>query len=251
MSEPKSIILTGASRGIGLAIARFLLGEGHRMFLVARSEEPLQKLKGEFERQVEFLAADLSDFEVGSKVVSLALKAFSRIDALIINHGTLSPVTRIADCDPKEWRAAYDVNFFSAVAFIKPALPSLRQSHGRIILTSSGAATTAYSTWGAYGSSKAALHHLAMTLVSEEPDIVTISLRPGVVDTEMQVEVRGHKNLMDEKDADKFRTLFEEGKLLRPEQPGNVMGRLAVRAGRELSGKFLSWNAPELEGYQD
>ena len=78
-----------------------------------------------------------------------------------------------------------------------------------------------------------------MTLVSEEPDIVTISLRPGVVDTEMQVEVREHKSLMDEKDADKFRTLFEEGKLLRPEQPGNVMGRLAVRAGKELSGKFL------------
>jgi short-subunit dehydrogenase len=64
MSEPKSIILTGASRGIGLAIARFLLKEGHRMFLVARSEEPLQMLKGEFERQVEFLTADLSEFEV-------------------------------------------------------------------------------------------------------------------------------------------------------------------------------------------
>jgi short-subunit dehydrogenase len=64
MSEPKSIILTGASRGIGLAIARFLLKEGHKVFLVARSEEPFQKLKGEFKGQVEYLAADLSDFEV-------------------------------------------------------------------------------------------------------------------------------------------------------------------------------------------
>jgi short-subunit dehydrogenase len=65
MSNPKSIILTGASRGIGFAIARFLLKEGHKVFLVARSGEPLEKLKGEFKGQVEYLAADLSDFKVG------------------------------------------------------------------------------------------------------------------------------------------------------------------------------------------
>jgi len=194
-------------------------------------------------------------YQVGPKVVSLALKAFSRIDALIINHGTLSPVTRIADSDPKEWRAAYDVNFFSAVAFvspspsdswhgklslqIKPAIPPLRQTHGRIILTSSGAAMGTYSTWGAYGSSKAALNHLAMTLAVEEPVVTTVAIRPGVVDTEMQVEVRGHNSVMDEKDTDKFRSLFEKGELLKPEQPGDVMAKLAVGAGRELSGKFL------------
>jgi NAD(P)-dependent dehydrogenase (short-subunit alcohol dehydrogenase family) len=64
MANPKSIIVTGASRGIGLAIARFLLKEGHKLFLVARSGEPLEKLKGEFKGQVEYLAADLNDFKV-------------------------------------------------------------------------------------------------------------------------------------------------------------------------------------------
>lgn len=78
-----------------------------------------------------------------------------------------------------------------------------------------------------------------MTLAIEEPEITTVSIRPGVVDTEMQVEVRGHKSVMDEKDTEKFRTLHAEGKLLKPEQPGNVIGRLAVGAGKELSGKFL------------
>jgi NAD(P)-dependent dehydrogenase (short-subunit alcohol dehydrogenase family) len=78
-----------------------------------------------------------------------------------------------------------------------------------------------------------------MTLAVEEPDITTIAVRPGIVDTDMQAEVRGHKNVMEEKDAEKFRTLHEEGKLLRPEQPGNVMGRLAVRAMKDLSGKFV------------
>lgn len=75
----------------------------------------------------------------------------------------------------------------------------------------------------------------------EEPDVTTVSIRPGVVDTEMQVEVRGHNGLMDEKDAEKFKTLFETGKLLKPEQPGNVMSRLAVDASKDLSGKFLRY----------
>jgi hypothetical protein len=56
--------------------------------------------------------------QVGPKVVSAALNAFTHIDGLIINHGTLSPVTRVADANPEEWRTAFDVNFFSAVAFV-------------------------------------------------------------------------------------------------------------------------------------
>jgi len=66
MSDSKSVILTGASRGIGFAIARYLLKGGHKLFLVARSVEPLEKLKEEFKGQVEFLGADLKDFEVSA-----------------------------------------------------------------------------------------------------------------------------------------------------------------------------------------
>jgi NAD(P)-dependent dehydrogenase (short-subunit alcohol dehydrogenase family) len=115
----------------------------------------------------------------------------------------------------------------------------LRQTHGRIIFTSSGAATGYYSTWGAYGSSKAALNHLCSTLAVEEPDVTTISIRPGTVDTDMQGEVRGHHKVIDPKDVEKFKTLHEEGKLLKPEQPGNVMARLVVKAEKGLTGKFL------------
>jgi NAD(P)-dependent dehydrogenase (short-subunit alcohol dehydrogenase family) len=96
-----------------------------------------------------------------------------------------------------------------------------------------------YSTWGAYGSSKAALNHLAATLGVEEPDITSIAIRPGVVDTDMQVEVRGHGSVMDSKDTEKFKSLHESGKLLKPEQPGNVMARLVLGAEKGLTGKFL------------
>ena len=122
---------------------------------------------------------------------------------------------------------------------IKPALPALRKTYGRIIFTSSGASVGAYSGWGAYGSSKAALNHLGLTLSVEEPDITSVAIRPGVVDTDMQKEVRGRADVMDAKDIQKFRTLHETGKTLRPEQPGNVIARLAVSAEKELSGKFF------------
>lgn len=123
---------------------------------------------------------------------------------------------------------------------IRLALPHLRSSKGRIVLTSSGAATYAYAAWGAYGASKAALNHVAMTLAAEEPDVVTVSVRPGVVDTEMQRELRDvHIEKLALKDGDKFLTLKREGRLLRPEQPGNVIARLVLEAGKELSGKFV------------
>ena len=105
-------------------------------------------------------------------------------------------------------------------------------------MISSGASVSAYSTWGSYGSSKAALNHLALTLTAEEPEITTVAIRPGVVDTEMQKEVRGYATVMDDKDAQKFKSAYEEGKLLRPGQPGNVIARLSLGAGRDLSGKL-------------
>ncbi|PQE15807.1 short-chain dehydrogenase protein [Rutstroemia sp. NJR-2017a BBW] len=241
--SPKTILLTGASRGIGLAIAQKLLSQHHNVVLVARTAGPMEELKKQYPEQVEVVVGDLTDFKVGSQAVDTTIKRFSKLDSLIVNHGTLSPVKRIADSTPEEWRTLFDVNLFSALAFIKPSLPHLRTTHGTILLTSSGAAIGAYSTWGPYGSSKAALNHLAQTLSVEEPLITTLAIRPGVVDTEMQKEVRGYSSdgTMDKKDAEKFISLHEGGKLLKPEQPGGVMAGLAVsEVEKEWSGKFLS-----------
>ena len=84
------------------------------------------------------------------------------------------------------------------------------------------------------------MNHLALTLSAEEPDVTTISLAPGVVDTQMQSEVRtNHVSLMDEKDATRFVELHRDGQLLKPEQPGNVISRLVLTAPEDLSGKFL------------
>jgi NAD(P)-dependent dehydrogenase (short-subunit alcohol dehydrogenase family) len=86
------------------------------------------------------------------------------------------------------------------------------------------------------------LNHLATTLAVEESNVTTLSIRPGTVDTEMQRELREvHHTAMDKADAEKFASLKSSGKLLRPDQPGNVLAKLAIRAPQELSGKFLKY----------
>nr|OQO16581.1 hypothetical protein B0A51_17637 [Rachicladosporium sp. CCFEE 5018] len=249
---PKTIVLTGASRGIGLAMAHHLLAHNHNLVLLSRSEAPLRKLEEQYPKQVAVLAGDLADFSLGDQAVRLAEDRFKGMDGLIVNHGVLEPVMRVKDSHVGEWKSAFDVNFFSAISLVQAALPSLRKSKGCILFTSSGAATGAYPTWGAYGAAKAALNHFAMTLGVEEQEVVTISVRPGVVDTEMQREIREkHQNAMDAKDAAKFAELKSSGGLLKPEQPGHVMAKLVLKPPRELSGKFLTWNAEELAAFQD
>ena len=225
--------------------------------LVARSEKPLQELTGKTPSQIIFIAGDLAETKTAKESVTAALKKFGRIDGLILNHGVLEPATRIADSNAEEWKKCFDVNFFSAVTFvylaspngdetstdrlqIQAALPSLRQTNGRVIFTSSGAAVKGYSTWGAYGASKAAVNHLCQTLATEEPKVTSIAVRPGVVDTQMQRDIRDiHSAVMDEKDAAKFRSLQWDGGIIQPEQPGHVIAELVIGAPKDLSGKFL------------
>ncbi|KAF2738183.1 short chain dehydrogenase-like protein [Polyplosphaeria fusca] len=253
-SDESVIILTGASRGIGEAIATFLLTrlETHKLLLVARSHAALDQLHYQYPDRVEVLAGDLSDVNISAKAVDLAISRWGRLDAVIINHSTLEPVKKVADTSVEEWKKSFDVNVFGAIAIIQAALPHLRETQGRAILTSSGAAIKAYQGWGPYGASKAVLNHLALTLSVEEPDVTTISVRPGVVDTEMQREIREiHRSAMSEKDVAKYVGLKKDGGLLKPEQPGHVIAKLAVSAPKELSGRFLNWDDGALKEFQD
>jgi NAD(P)-dependent dehydrogenase (short-subunit alcohol dehydrogenase family) len=149
---------------------------------------------------------------------------------------------------------------------VKHAIPHLRATKGRVIFTSSGAATKAYTSWGAYGSSKAALNSLSQHIAVEEPDITAVAVSPGRVDTDMQKEIREKGTAMLKKDYEDFKSAFEEGKLVRPEQSGGVIARLSVNAKPELSGKYFKyvsgtstsypvtnhcrWDAPELAEYR-
>ncbi|KAI1494601.1 hypothetical protein F5X96DRAFT_616799 [Biscogniauxia mediterranea] len=247
----KVFIVTGASRGLGLGIARILLQASHKVLLVARTEGDTKALKTQYTSSVDFLPADLSDFKTAPKVVESAVKTFGRIDGIIINHGVLQPLTRIFESDVEEWRRAYDINVFSAVALLKEAIPELRKTSGRVIFVSSGAAVSAMTAWGAYGTSKAALTHLCAHLAVEEPSITSVAISPGKVDTEMQRAIREEgKQGMAPAVHDSFVKEYETGRLLHPDEPGTVIAKLAVGATSDLSGKHYRWNSPDMAAYQ-
>ena len=226
---------------MGLAISQEILRDcQNNVIVVARDKVALQKLQDKFPTQVRILAGDLVDFSFAERAVNLAIDEFGRLDGLILNHGSLKPVVSIEKSDPVEWQRLFDVNFFSVVAFVKHAIPSLRKTNGSVIFTSSGASSGKMATWGAYGTSKAAVNGLAMTLAVEESEITSIAVRPGVVDTDMQLQLRQeHFGVMAKADVDRFSAMHQKGEMLSPGVPGRVMAKLVLDPPRELSGKYL------------
>lgn len=124
MSQSKVIIITGASRGIGLAVSRYLISQGHKIAAVARRKAPLEQLAAESPDQVLPLAEDLSSLTVGKSIVEETLRKWQRIDGVIINHGTLDPIKRVADTTAEAWRSAFDINAFSGISLVCKKQPT-------------------------------------------------------------------------------------------------------------------------------
>lgn len=117
--------------GLGLAIAKHLLTapRSSNLVILARSKEPLQQLKDQYKGQVEVLSGDLSDLSFGQKAVDLAISAFGRLDGVVINHGILGPVGKIAEADLEAWKGGFDVNYLSAVAFVSTIVQSFWEGY--------------------------------------------------------------------------------------------------------------------------
>lgn len=94
------------------------------------------------------------------------------------------------------------------------------------------------------------MNHLASTLAAEEPDVATIAVRPGIVDTDMQGTIRSNGQEAMQGDHKKFVELKESGKLLKPEDPAHVLAALAAKAPLNLSGSFVSFDDEELKEYR-
>lgn len=123
----------------------------------------------------------------------------------------------------------------------KAGLDELRKSKGCIVWVSSGASQKAVRAWGAYGSSKSALNSLSAHIAHEEPEITSIAIAPGRVDTDMQARLRSQgKDTMDKAAYDTFVQAYENGTLLKPHQPGNVIARLLAKPPKALSGQFFT-----------
>jgi NAD(P)-dependent dehydrogenase (short-subunit alcohol dehydrogenase family) len=245
------VIITGASRGLGAALAQAVAELGADVVLTARSRDDLERqaeLIRQKGREALVVAADLNQPQECRSVVQQAQERFGSLHALVNNGGILEPIATIAQADPQDWQRNWQVNVLAPVLLTQAALPALRISGGRVVNVSSGAAEKVTPGWAAYSLAKAALNHLTRFLAQEEPEITAIVVRPGVVDTAMQATIREEgERAMYQDDYQRFVGYHQQGKLLPPRLPGRALACLALFAPHAWSGAYLSWDEERVQ----
>ena len=176
-------IVSGASRGLGLALTRALSERGWLLAVDARGAETLEQAVGGLAGVVA-IAGDVADSDHRRRLVETAGEP---IDLLVNNASVLgpSPLPLLAQYPLEELRSVYEANVFAPLALVQLSLPRF-SPHARIVNLISDAAVEAYETWGGYGSSKAALAQLSAVLGAEHPGLRVYAIDPGDMRTQMQ-----------------------------------------------------------------
>ncbi|TQF74639.1 SDR family oxidoreductase [Rhodococcus spelaei] len=172
-------LITGASRGLGAAIAREL-APGHDLLLGARTSTALQPILADLPGSRGW-PVDLTDYTA----VAAASAGIDRLDVLVHNAG-VADLGTVAETGAPTWRRAFEVNVIAVAELTRLLLPALRAANGHVVLINSGAGLRANPGWGAYAASKFALRAFGDALRLEEPALRVTSIHPGRIATDMQ-----------------------------------------------------------------
>lgn len=189
----KTVVITGASRGIGAETARIFANAGANVALLARSADSVHALADEIGTSALALPCDVSDYVSVENALKLTVERFGSVDVLINNAGVIEPISHIATADPQEWGQVIDINLKGVFNGIRAVLPMMISAGGGSILTiSSGAAHGPIEAWSHYCASKAAVNMLNRCVDKENGNdgIRAIGLSPGTVATQMQREIK-------------------------------------------------------------
>ncbi|MGH1539916.1 MAG: SDR family oxidoreductase [Arenicella sp.] len=192
----KTALITGASRGIGAAIAKELSACGATVILAARTETAIQSNAHEINTaggKAYAISCDVSQYSELQAASSFCLEQSGSLDILINNAGVIEPISRLADSDPDLWSCAVDINFKGVYFGMRAAIPIMeKQGSGTIINLSSGAANGALEGWSHYCSTKSAAQKLTECAHKEYFDrgIRVIGLSPGTVATDMMSTIK-------------------------------------------------------------
>ena len=191
--EGKTVLITGASRGIGEAAAREFASAGAKVVLAARGREAIDRIASEIGPSALACQCDVSRYADLEAAVSAAEAAFGPVDVLINNAGAVEPVAHLARSDPEAWGRVIDINLKGVYYGMRAVLPGMISRRGGTILTiSSGAAHGPVEAWSHYCASKAGAAMLTRMVDKENraDGIRAIGLSPGTVATEMQREIK-------------------------------------------------------------
>jgi NAD(P)-dependent dehydrogenase (short-subunit alcohol dehydrogenase family) len=188
-------LITGASRGLGRALAADLAADGWRVVVDARTDADLTRAAAGW-ADAAVVAGDVTDEAHRRELVDAAGPA---IDLLVLNASSLgqTPLPALADYDLDELRATVETNTIAPLRLVQLGLPALRAAAGRVLAISSDAAVEGYPGWGGYGASKAALDQLARVLGAEEPDLRVYAVDPGDMRTQMQADAFPGEDISD------------------------------------------------------
>jgi NAD(P)-dependent dehydrogenase (short-subunit alcohol dehydrogenase family) len=191
--EGKTVLVTGASRGIGEAAARAFAAAGANVALLARSEDEIGRIAGEIGRQALAIPCDVSRYWEVAAAVDASLGTFGSLDVLVNNAGVIGPISPLAEAEPEAWSQAIDINLKGVFHGMRAAIPAMvARGGGTILSISSGAATGPTEAWSQYNASKAGAAMLTRCadLEYREQGIRALGLSPGTVATEMQREIK-------------------------------------------------------------
>jgi NAD(P)-dependent dehydrogenase (short-subunit alcohol dehydrogenase family) len=200
-------LITGASKGFGLAVARLLAQRGIALTITARNAYELEAAARELREHtsVEALPGDVRDLAHVHRLVERTRTRFGRIDLLINNASSIgrSPLPRLEHLPPTVFNELFEINVFAPLHLIQHALPAIAASGGTIVNISSDAAVNAYPGWGGYGASKAALEHVSRTFAAELDGfgISIIVADPGNMNTELHQQAEPDEDLRGLPDA--------------------------------------------------
>ena len=189
----KTVMITGASRGIGAAAAELFASEGANVVLVARSLDAIEALAEKIGAQAMAVACDVGRFDQVEAAVVRAVDHFGAIDIQINNAGVIEPISHLSTSDPKGWAEAININLNGVYYGMRAVLPGMvARGSGTILNVSSGAAHGPVEAWSHYCASKAGAAMLTRCADLEHRDdgLRIMGLSPGTVATEMQREIK-------------------------------------------------------------